>query len=98
MCVFSFPTTYRGRARKAHGIAFIAVIDEASYGDYQDNWDIDGWASICAPGSPLKLAKGFESRQEDWTPPRPSFIYDHVAAMDTCNHPDEQPLHGFTAW
>ncbi|KAK4702708.1 hypothetical protein P7C70_g3518, partial [Phenoliferia sp. Uapishka_3] len=73
-------------------------IEEKYFEDYQDNWDLDGWASICPPDSPLRKAKHFEERQSTWVQPRPSFIQDHLAAMDFCQFPDRQNLHGFTAW
>lgn len=73
-------------------------MDDAKADDYQDNWDFDGWASICPVGSPLRAAKRFDDRAEIWSPPPPSFIYNHVASMDLCIHPDSQTIHGFTAW
>lgn len=52
-----------------------------------------GWPSACAPTSPL--------RQSDFNldiPPTPpaekTFIYDHLKAMDPCNHPTILHHHG----
>ncbi|KAL8293575.1 hypothetical protein RQP46_000276 [Phenoliferia psychrophenolica] len=87
-----------GRERLIKAAEAGEYIPEKYYEEYDDNWDLDGWASICPPGSPLREAKRFEDRKDAWVPPRPSFIYDHLTAMDFCQHPDRQTLHGFTSW
>ncbi|KAI5476937.1 glycosyltransferase family 90 protein [Pseudohyphozyma bogoriensis] len=73
-------------------------LDERLRDDYRDNWDYDGWASICPPGSPIREMKHFDDRSEEWVQSPPSFIEDHQAAMDLCQHPERQTIHGFTAW
>ncbi|KAM0752829.1 hypothetical protein T439DRAFT_323438 [Meredithblackwellia eburnea MCA 4105] len=86
------------RARMHAAAKAGTYIDPKYYEDYQDNWDYDGWASICPPGSPIRTEKRFDDRINIMAKRRPSFIYDHVASMDLCTHPDTQNLHGFTAW
>lgn len=64
-----------------------------------DNWDYDGWSVICPPDSPLRKLGRFDTRKDSWKPAhRKNLIQDHEEAMDVCNHPENQPIHGFTAW
>lgn len=64
-----------------------------------DDLHYDGWSVICPPGSPIRDAGWLEERLDDWAPPEtPSFIQDHPQAMDICQHPENQPIHGFTSW
>ncbi|BGO91104.1 hypothetical protein NBRC10512_005802 [Rhodotorula toruloides] len=66
---------------------------------FKDNWDLDGWQVICPPQSPLQEAEHFEKRMDWQAPEKTSFIgLDHVKAMDVCQHPENQAIHGFTAW
>lgn len=49
-----------------------------------------GWSAACSSASPLRSGK---SRNAP-SPPGKSFIVDHVASMDICNHPEVLNLHG----
>lgn len=61
--------------------------------------ELDGWAAICPPQSAIRTAGYFEHRKTKMpSTSHPSFIQDHVKAMDVCSHPDNQGSHGFTAW
>ncbi|GAA5983978.1 hypothetical protein JCM10908_005999 [Rhodotorula pacifica] len=75
--------------------------DEVS-GDYNDDWKWDGWARICPPDSPIRKYPSFDERmrkKQIYKPPKQrSFIRDHPKAMDMCYHPENQLLHGFSAW
>lgn len=74
-----------------------AVLDDKA--TFKDNWDLDGWQVICPPQSPLQEAEHFEKRMNWQAPEKTSFIgLDHVKAMDVCQHPENQAIHGFTAW
>ncbi|KAK4049073.1 Protein O-glucosyltransferase 2 [Microbotryomycetes sp. JL201] len=73
-------------------------IDEVDVFNFMDNPSLDGWALACPPNAPLRKAGPFEKRMEPRQGHRKSFIKDHELAMDVCRHPDNQPLHGFTAW
>jgi hypothetical protein len=54
---------------------------------------------MCPPGSPLREASTYENRTEWYGADKTSFIgTDHVAAMDVCSHPENQAIHGYTAW
>ncbi|GAA5868209.1 hypothetical protein JCM3774_000601 [Rhodotorula dairenensis] len=83
-------------AREGH-----VLPDEVS-GDFNDDWKWDGWARICPPDSPLRKAPSFDermARKQIYKPPKQrSFIRDHPKSMDMCYHPENQLLHGFSAW
>ncbi|KAK4054576.1 Protein O-glucosyltransferase 2 [Microbotryomycetes sp. JL201] len=77
------------------------LIEKEEEDEVHDNWDYDGWAVACPPHSPLRSEPRFDERVKNIraVPERhPSFIQDHVAAMDLCDHPTFQPIHGFSAW
>ncbi|CEQ39606.1 SPOSA6832_01136, partial [Sporobolomyces salmonicolor] len=81
----------------------IAVLDDEEAEETLDNWDYDGWAVVCPPGSALRDVEPFDDRvKEDkiYEPPKMrSFISNnHTAAMDACEHPEMQLIHGFTSW
>ena len=80
--------------------ATTTVLTEAESYDALDNWELDGFTSICPPNSPIRDPNvgGFEARADGWHPNQPSFIDEHPDAMDMCQHPENQPIHGFTAW
>lgn len=82
-----------------HAILSI-VLSPEEYNDARDLGQYDGFAVICPPTSPIRTAGYFEKRQSDWTiaMTNTSFIRDHVEAMNPCDHPDTQAIHGFTAW
>lgn len=79
-----------------------AVLTDEEADDYRDDWKWDGWARICAPDAPLRDTPSYDDRMtrgDIYEPPKTrSFIKDHVAAMDLCTHPENQLIHGFTAW
>jgi hypothetical protein len=59
---------------------------------------LTNWANSCPPYSSLRQA---ELADPTGSKPMPmskhrSFIYDHPAAMDICQHPEIMPLHGAT--
>jgi len=75
-----------------------AALDAAKRGTFLKPDDLPpldrfGWATLCPPGSPM---------HEDTPPigswPTPqttkTFIHDHVASMDVCQHPQHLLLHG----
>lgn len=75
------------------------AVDEED--EVHEDWSYDGWATACPAGSPLRSAPNFDTRlaaQKDWVAPAPSFIEDHLATMDVCEHPERSLLHGFTSW
>lgn len=72
---------------------------------------LSNWANGCAPGSPLRDIEQAALRkqpEQDFTlsEHRPayatnvsasrSYIFDHQAAMDLCQHPEIMSIHGFT--
>ncbi|SCZ93839.1 BZ3500_MvSof-1268-A1-R1_Chr6-3g08919 [Microbotryum saponariae] len=72
-----------------------AAIEKRYFGDDRRR---GGWASMCPPGSPLRRATPFDARME-WKPPSGlTLIENHIDSMDVCHHPENQGLHGFTAW
>ena len=83
----------------AHPLSRTVLTEEESY-DAMDNYALDGFTTICPPTSPIRSPEmgGFDGRADGWTPKQPSFIDEHVDAMDLCQHPENQPIHGFTAW
>ncbi|KAM0791241.1 hypothetical protein ACM66B_005720 [Microbotryomycetes sp. NB124-2] len=77
------------------------LIEKEEEDEVHDNWDYDGWAAACPPHSPLRSEPRFDERVKSMNgvPERaPSFIQDHISAMDLCDHPSFQPIHGFSAW
>ncbi|GAA6041033.1 hypothetical protein JCM8097_004685 [Rhodosporidiobolus ruineniae] len=81
-------------------------IEAAENGEYlddfetfKDDWAYDGWQLMCPSDSPMRQAAPFGNRT-DWTASETtSFIgTDHVQAMDMCYHPENQVIHGYTAW
>ncbi|TNY24830.1 hypothetical protein DMC30DRAFT_386415 [Rhodotorula diobovata] len=96
--------TMSGESREVHRKAArdgVLLTDEEA-DDYRDDWKWDGWARICAPDAPLRDTPSYDDRMtrgDIYEPPKTrSFIKDHVAAMDLCTHPENQLIHGFTAW
>ncbi|KAF9481733.1 hypothetical protein BDN70DRAFT_830395 [Pholiota conissans] len=80
-----------------HGIkqALMDAVEARTYIDRASLPKINsiGWVSACPPDSPARQMK----INLDEPPPRPTkktFIYDHVATMDPCNHPDHFFHHG----
>lgn len=59
-----------------------------------DDPQLTNWANGCSPHSPLRQSE-MGLRTAPSTDHR-SFIFDHQAAMDICQHPETMPLHGFT--
>ncbi|GAA6040182.1 hypothetical protein JCM8097_004167 [Rhodosporidiobolus ruineniae] len=49
-----------------------------------------------SPSAEVLRAKYMEKCRADELAPKRSYIYDHGAAMDVCNHPEIMPVHGFT--
>ncbi|GAA5838300.1 hypothetical protein JCM11251_003457 [Rhodosporidiobolus azoricus] len=69
------------------------------FGTYKEDWSRDGWNLMCPPDSPLRQSSRFENRTEWLAPEKTSFIgVNHVKAMDVCYHPENQAIHGYTAW
>lgn len=59
---------------------------------------LSNYARACPPHSALRRTELNQTAPNE----RPlagtrSFIYDHAAAMDLCNHPEMRQLHGFTS-
>lgn len=79
-----------------------AVLPDEVSGDFNDDWKYDGWARICPPDSPMRKVASFDKRmasKQIYKPPKQrSFIRDHPKSMDMCYHPENQLLHGFSAW
>jgi hypothetical protein len=76
------------------------VLTPEEYSNPMDQFDHDGFAVICPSDSPLRNATYYEERKANWKdlPKQNGFIRDHVAAMNPCNHPERQGIHGFTSW
>ncbi|GAA5893980.1 hypothetical protein JCM5296_004124 [Sporobolomyces johnsonii] len=79
------------------------VLDDDEAEETLENWDYDGWAVICPPGSALRDVERYDDRMKEdkiYEPPKMrSFISNnHTAAMDACDHPEMQLIHGFTSW
>ena len=60
-----------------------------------DDPQLTNWANGCAPTSPLRQAE-LGLRPANASADHRSFIFNHQAAMDICQHPETMPLHGFT--
>ncbi|BGP15572.1 hypothetical protein JCM10213_003316 [Rhodosporidiobolus nylandii] len=66
---------------------------------FEEDWAQDGWTLMCPPDSPMRSAGPYEGRKEWRASEKRTFIgTDHVKAMDVCQHPESQAIHGFTAW
>ncbi|GAA5887796.1 hypothetical protein JCM6882_000754 [Rhodosporidiobolus microsporus] len=78
------------------------LLSDAEADNVLDPWEYDGWAQICPPDSPLRRVPPFDKRMETgqiYSEPRQrTLIKDHAKAMDLCQHPETQLIHGFTAW
>ncbi|GAA6056634.1 hypothetical protein JCM3770_006321 [Rhodotorula araucariae] len=88
-----------GEHRKMH----VEAAEKGEYLDdlssFKENGELDGWQYACPPDSPIRKAGSFANRLEWQQPPKTSFIgLDHVKAMDVCFHPENQAIHGYTAW
>lgn len=63
--------------------------------DYDPSNEMDtsgnGWAAACPPRSPIRAQPALDA------PSGKSFIVNHAATMDICNHPSVLGLHGTTA-
>ncbi|BGP39508.1 Protein O-glucosyltransferase 2 [Rhodotorula kratochvilovae] len=86
-----------------HKQMHVAAAEKGEYIDdletFQENWELDGWQYACLPDSPIRKAGSFLNRLEWEQPEKTSLIgLDHVKAMDVCSHPENQALHGYTAW
>jgi hypothetical protein len=59
---------------------------------------LTNWANGCPPSSALRQSELAGPGHSSTLPmaKHRSFIYDHQAAMDICQHPENMPLHGFT--
>lgn len=69
------------------------------FATYKEDWSKDGWSLMCPPGTPLREASTYVNRTEWYAPEQTSFIgVDHLSAMDVCKHPENQAIHGYTAW
>ncbi|TKA58044.1 hypothetical protein B0A53_00446 [Rhodotorula sp. CCFEE 5036] len=96
--------TMSGETRAKHLVAAREgqVLPDDVSGDYNDDWKYDGWARICPPDSPMRKVASFDKRmasKQIYKPPKQrSFIRDHPKSMDLCYHPENQLLHGFSAW
>lgn len=92
----------RDRQRTLTTKIVCAVLPDDVSGDFNDDWKYDGWARICPPDSPMRKVASFDKRmasKQIYKPPKQrSFIRDHPKSMDLCYHPENQLLHGFSAW
>ena len=59
---------------------------------------ITNYANACRPLSPLRRSEQGE-KVRDFSPAagQRSFIWDHAASMDLCEHPEYRELHGMTS-
>ncbi|GAA5989676.1 hypothetical protein JCM5350_001660 [Sporobolomyces pararoseus] len=91
--------TMSGEAREQHIAAAYRgewVDDIASY---VNDWSLEGFQSLCPPGSPIREKGSIYERLEPEPTQEISFIgLDHKKTMDICYFPDNQPLHGYTSW
>lgn len=76
------------------------IITDFGPSDFVDNSNpqLTNWANACPPHSPLRAAE-INDPSGKQIPPMAnhrSFIHNHPAAMDICNHPEIMPLHGYT--
>ncbi|KAG0147782.1 hypothetical protein CROQUDRAFT_42346 [Cronartium quercuum f. sp. fusiforme G11] len=80
------------------------MLDLADRGEYLSpsdyiqppNPNLSNWANACPPSSALYLNETGKSKDAEAGRAR-SFVYEHVRAMDVCEHPESKLLHGFTA-
>ncbi|KAH9809072.1 family 90 glycosyltransferase [Melampsora americana] len=82
------------------------MLDLADAGEYlspsdyikPNNPKLTNWANACPSTSPLyhNETNQMTSEEKESIESLKSFIYDHSAAMDICQHPESKPLHGFT--
>ncbi|GAA6063769.1 hypothetical protein JCM10212_006265 [Sporobolomyces blumeae] len=91
--------TMSGEARQQH----IAAAKRGEWIDdvagYHDDWSLEGFQTLCPPGSPIRDLGSVYNRLEPTPPEEVSFIgLDHRKAMDICYFPENQPQHGYTAW
>lgn len=55
-----------------------------------------GWDSACAAHKPLRKRTGGYPKLDDlWNAPEKSFVWDHLATMDPCDHPNHIHLIGY---
>ncbi|ORY32301.1 glycosyl transferase family 90-domain-containing protein [Naematelia encephala] len=92
------PWQFVGHAYKS------ALEDAAAVGEYLDTEEQDldtaylGWASACAPHKPLRESYDLDTYPDLealWQRQEKTFIWDHKASMDPCNHPTTAHLAGF---
>ncbi|EGG11221.1 family 90 glycosyltransferase [Melampsora larici-populina 98AG31] len=83
------------------------MLDLADAGEYLSPSDyikpndpkLSNWANACSTSSSLYHNETHQitSEEEDLLKLQKSFIFDHPAAMDLCQHPESKSLHGFTS-
>lgn len=61
------------------------------------NPQLTNWANACPPTSALYLNETNSMTEAALRAMHArSFVYDHLRAMDVCEHPESKALHGFT--
>lgn len=66
---------------------------------YVNDWSLEGFQTLCPPGSPIREKGSIYERLEPAPSSQISFIgLNHRKTMDICYFPENQPLHGYTSW